>query len=489
MAIKTFSAELPKQLIPFAIAYSKKQFTDQYKILEIVESDSSKVKKNQAVQANGYNKRQANSLLIDIEGKRDSALQCRENHIETLEAKIESALRQIRKWEKQLESFEFPCCDIRRNQFKTVQHRLRFKIHNKKRYVACLQQRLEKILFSPVEVNLGTPKNFVFVGSKGESKGNQICQYDENKQCLKIRVTPDLEAQFGKYVAAKLTFKYGQDCLVAALMRRNLNRNTREVYPAGKGEALTWRIYNKKNRWYISVSVEVTPIPLQSKPVQYGCIGVDLNPGVIGWSYVDYNGNLIESGQFKTNLHSRTSGQIEAQLAWIAAKLVEIATKYSCPIVIEKLDFLKKKNQMREQGRKYARMLSSFAYNTFKEVLDRRCRNTGIQLIRVNPAYSSLIGLTKFMRRMGLSSDTAAGFVLARRAMRLSESVPAHFALPTTTTIVVGTRRHVWAAWRRLSKELKGARRHDFYQVPLTADSSDIFVGNVAVGTVYGTTN
>lgn len=86
---------------------------------------------------------------------------------------------------------------------------------------------------------------------------------------------------------AKLTFKYGQDCLVAALMRRNLNRNTREVYPPGKGEALTWRIYNKKNRWYISVSVEVTPIPLQSKPVQYGCIGVDLNPGVIGWSYVD----------------------------------------------------------------------------------------------------------------------------------------------------------------------------------------------------------
>ncbi len=116
-------------------------------------------------------------------------------------------------------------------------------------------------------------------------------------------------------------------------MRRSLNRKTGEIYPAGKGEALTWRIFCKKHRWYISVSLEVTSVPVQSKPVQYGCIGVDLNPGVVGWAYVDYNGNLIEYGQFKTHLHSRTSGQIEAELAWIAAELVKIASKYACPIV------------------------------------------------------------------------------------------------------------------------------------------------------------
>ncbi|MEO1376256.1 MAG: IS200/IS605 family accessory protein TnpB-related protein [Cyanobacteria bacterium J06635_10] len=479
MAIKTFTAELPKRIVSFAIAYSKKQAVDNYKILEIVESDLSQSNKNKQVQVLGYNKRHSASLLIDIEGKKDSAVECRKKHIETLEAKITSAERQIKKWQKQLDKLKYPCCDIRRNQFKTQQHCLRFKIHHKKRYVVTQQLKLAKIQNTELKVNLGTPNNFIFVGSKGETKGNSNCQYDVDKQQIKIRVTPDLEAEFGKYVTADLYFKYGQDCLVAALMRRSLNRKTGEIYPAGKGEALTWRIYNKNNRWYISVSLEVTSVPLQSKPVQYGCIGVDLNPSVIGWAYVDYNGNLIESGQFKTNLHSRTSGQIKASLACIAAQLVEIANKYACPIVIERLDFSVKKNKMREQGRKYARMLSSFAYNTFKEVLDTRCRNTGIELIKVNPAYSSLIALTKFMRRLGLSSDTAAGLVIARRAMRLSESVPAHFAPPRTANVVVA-RRHVWASWRRLSRKLKTVRRHNFYQVPLTADSSDIFVGFAA---------
>ncbi|MCS6783100.1 MAG: hypothetical protein NZ482_07970, partial [Gloeomargarita sp. SKYG98] len=49
-------------------------------------------------------------------------------------------------------------------------------------------------------------------------------------------------------------------------------------------------------------------------------------------------------------------------------------------------------------------------------------------MIKVNPAYSSIIGLVKFMKRYGLSSDTAAAIVLARRAMRLSERVPNHNA-------------------------------------------------------------
>jgi IS605 OrfB family transposase len=479
MSIKTFTAELPKQLVPFAIAYSKKLYQDSYKILEIVSSDLSQSNKNKLVQALGYNKRHSASLLIDIEGKKDGSVECRENHIKILGSKITSAEKQIYIWQKQLDKLKYPCCDIRRKQFKTLSHYLRYKIHHKKRYVIGQQQKLNNIQTSRLKVNLGTPKNFVFVGSKGETKGNLNCQYDQVKQQIKIRVTPDLEPVFGKYVTANLSFKYGQDCLVAALMRRSLNRKTGEKYPPGKGEALTWRIYYKNNRWYICVSLEVTSIPIQSKAVEYGCIGVDLNPGVVGWAYVDYNGNLINSGQFKTNLHSRTSGQIKASLAYIAAELVTRANKYACPIVIERLDFDLKKNKMREQGRKYARMLSSFAYNTFKEVLDRRCKNIGIELIRVNPAYSSLIGLTKFMRRLGLSSDTAASLVLARRAMRLSESVPAHFAPPRTTNIVVG-RRHVWAAWRRLSRKLKGVSRHNFYQVPLTADSSDIFVGIAA---------
>jgi hypothetical protein len=47
-----------------------------------------------------------------------------------------------------------------------------------------------------------------------------------------------------------------------------------------------------------------------------------------------------------------------------------------------------------------------------------------------HPAYSSLIGMTKFMRQYGLSSDTAAAMASSRRAMFFSERVPLRNAYP-----------------------------------------------------------
>ncbi|MDJ0798633.1 MAG: IS200/IS605 family accessory protein TnpB-related protein [Calothrix sp. MO_167.B12] len=471
MSIKTFTTELPLSLIPFALMYSKKLYEHRNTALDLIQSDVSKTKQNQLLQKVGYNKRQANSLLIDIEGKLSSALLCRQAHINTLEGKIDSALQQISKWNKKLAELPYPCCDIGRNQYKTTQHKLRYKIHHKRRYVLHQQRKLEEILNAPLEVNFGTEFNFPLVGSQGESKGNQICQYDPDNKQIKIRVPVEFEQELGgKYVYGDLEFKYGQDMIEAALLRRGVNFKTGEIYAPGKGESLTWRLFFKNNRWYISVSVEVTDVPIQSKPVGYGCIGVDFNPGVIGWCYTDYAGNPYAWGQFKVNLHSRRSGQVEASLAEVIKALLDLADKYCCPIVIEWLSFAAKKKRMKEEGKRYARMLNYFAYSTFQDLAERQCRNRGIRLIKVNPAYSSLIGLTKFMAMYGMSSDTAAGLVLARRAMGLSERLPTQFALPSVKV----ARRHVWASWWRLNRKLKSVRRHHFYnQQSLTANLSD----------------
>lgn len=478
MGIKTFTASLPKSLVAFAIKYSKKQKEHRHTAMDLINRDVSRTKQNQELQKFGYNKRQANSLLIDIEGKIGSASYCREVHIETLQGKIKSALELIEEWVNKLEKSPYPCCKVRRNQYKTLQHELRFKIHHKRRYVIAQKRKLEKLKDAPIEVNFGTEFNFPLVGSQGESNGNQICQYDYEKKSLKIRVPVEWEPELGQYVTADLEFPYGQDCIEAALMRRAVNKKTLDTIPAGKGEALTWRFYYKNNRWYIAVSVEVTEVPLQSKPVRYGCIGVDLNPGVIGWCYVDYNGNPVANGQIKLNLHSRRSGQVEAELSDAIKRLILLAQLYGCAIVIENLSFCAKKKRMKEEGRRYARMLNYFAYSTFNEILQTQARNKGIQIIKVNPAYSSLIGLTKFMSLYGMSSDTAAGLVLARRAMRLSESVPAYIALST----VMVEHRHVWASWRRINKSLKLVRRHEYFnQQALTAHLSNYSTGGIPV--------
>jgi hypothetical protein len=54
-----------------------------------------------------------------------------------------------------------------------------------------------------------------------------------------------------------------------------------------------------------------------------------------------------------------------AQITNACLGIMQLANKYASPVVIENLDFSKKKEQLREQGKKYSRMLSSWAYNKF----------------------------------------------------------------------------------------------------------------------------
>jgi len=44
--------------------------------------------------------------------------------------------------------------------------------------------------------------------------------------------------------------------------------------------------------------------------------------------------------------------------------------------------------------------------------------------MKVNPAYTSVIGLVKYDRQYGLASDEAAAMAIARRGMNLSENIP-----------------------------------------------------------------
>ena len=222
--------------------------------------------------------------------------------------------------------------------------------------------------------------------------------------------------------------------------------------------ALSYRVYCSYFIWYIACSTDVPEPNRQSLPRQYGCLGLDINPGVIGWTYVDADGNLKHHGQFRLNLHSRRSGQIEATLHDVTRRIVLIAQSMPCPIAIENLDFAAKKSQMREHSRRYARMLSGFIYGKFTELLEQKCQLAGIELIKVNPAYSSTIGLVKFMKQYGLASDTAAAMVLARRAMRLSERCSIQ-----TTYLGVKPGKHSWSAWAALLEEGRSTKAEGFY--------------------------
>jgi IS605 OrfB family transposase len=224
---------------------------------------------------------------------------------------------------------------------------------------------------------------------------------------------------------------------------------------------MTYRFYYKDFRWFMAVSFELPAPSRVTKSRHYGCIGIDLNPDSIGWAYVDCQGNLKASGQIALHLSGKRKGQVKAIIGDAVKELTILADTYACPIVCESLDFSRKKAALRERGRKYARMLSNFAYSRFFEALSGRCFNQGIELIQVNPAYTSLIGLVKYARMYGLASDESAGLAIARRGMRLSERLPRAI----TALLQVNCSRHVWHGYNKLNKKLTEVRRHSYYSI------------------------
>ena len=157
---------------------------------------------------------------------------------------------------------------------------------------------------------------------------------------------------------------------------------------------------------------------------------------------------------------NKSSGQTTHILSLAIGQILEVATKYECPLVIEKLDFSSKKAQLREASKRRAKMLSQFAHGKFSELVHFLASLAAIQVIEVNPAYSSLIGMVKFMSLYGLNSGRAAAFVLARRGLRLSERLP---RVCNALLQPVDCNKHVWTYWARVSKLLKGCHRHSYF--------------------------
>lgn len=375
----------------------------------------------------------------------------------------------------------------------------RFNLHNKKRRLAIQQQKLEKlsaqISDGYISVAFGSKKlfnaqhhleangytnheewladwrsarsgNFMMVGSKIYKSGNQLCRLSSEGK-LDITVPLPLIERFGAKVSVEgVFFRYGQGWIDAALSPvRRVSEGKKRTSRIGTEKAVTHRFVRKGESWYLHTTVELPEIPRISSK-RNGAIGVDLNAKSVEWAHCDREGNLTAQGKMPLDLTGRSSAQATDIISEAVGQLVTLASAYECPIVIEKLDFSAKKAGMREEGKRYAAMLSQFAYSKFGQFVESKCYRAGIQLIRVNPAYSSLIGLTKYMAMYGLSSGTAAALVLARRCFRFSERVPQPvraFLSPVDDT------KHPWSYWARLSRAMKGVRRHSFYAMRVRA--------------------
>lgn len=412
------------------------------------------------------------NVYHNLKGKHEGIKELKKTQTKNLKSTIKSISSAIKKRAKK----------------KNITQKDRFIIHQKKRRLAIKKHRLESLHNQKISLCFGTKKlflaqyhlqengysnrdewladwrskrvsSFMMVGSKTYSNGNQLCRLSTDG-LLKITVPPCLLKQFGSHVSCDgVKFRYGQTFIDIALTPTRHKRGN--SYRNGTEKPVTHRFVKKNDLWYLHTFVELPDIPWISNK-KNGAIGIDLNVNSIAWAHCDSVGNLTRHGQITIELENKSSEQSTHILSEAIGQIIDIAVQKECPIVIEKLDFSSKKSRLREHGVRQAKMLSQFAYSKFCDLVESKCRLQAIQVIRVNPAYSSLIGMVKYMSLYGLNSGTCASLVLARRSFRFSERLP---RVLNALFAPVDVNKHVWTYWARTSKLLKGCYRHSFFNV------------------------
>jgi IS605 OrfB family transposase len=252
-------------------------------------------------------------------------------------------------------------------------------------------------------------KSFILVGSSDEALGNDNCQIkhiSDNNYELKVNVNPKAIKLKDRFINIQIKVHNDDKNLINQVM---LNNN----------QALTYRFYKTKNNYRILISLDKAkqqPKVISNKLL--GTIGIDINADHLAISEVDRFGNLIKSFEVQLDLKGKTSEQSTNNIALAVKEITNYAVKVNKPIVIEKLNFISKKKDLKDSyNKKYKVMLSSFAYSKIIELIKSRSFDKGIEIIEVNPAYTSKIGKFKYQNLYKLTTHQAASFVIARRGL------------------------------------------------------------------------
>lgn len=366
-------------------------------------------------------------------------------------------------------------------------HKDLLSIHQKKRRLHRLKQRLEKLgkdhKDGKVRLCFGSRKLFhaqfdleannysnhsqwqkewkqkrtaeiFFLGSKDESGGNQSCTailQEDNTLSLRIRLPDALCKLKSKYLTIpNVQFAYGHKEILSALERK---------------QAISWRLCKDKKGWTLFASTSVE-LPQPTSDSKLGIVGLDINADHLALAETDRFGNPIDALNIPLCLYGKNKYQSKAIISEACKQAVAYAQQHHKPLILENLDFQKKKSALRENSPAFrSRALSSFAYSSIIGGLHSRAGKQGIGVFSVNPAFTSIIGRAKFSGRYGLTIHQAAALCIGRRFLGGSESLPRslgkiptgkrdHVALPLPER---NRGEHVWTLWRKINKSLQAA--------------------------------
>jgi len=196
------------------------------------------------------------------------------------------------------------------------------------------------------------------------------------------------------------------------------------ISTCGEPYSVELKLKNGKVYAYFTIEEDFPEVVVTK---ENGVIGIDINayPNHIAWAEADVNGQLVSYGKIPMpHLASGNSNKREYFRWQYAHEVVRLAEEKKKAIVIERLDIRDKGKRGDFSGRKLRRIRHNFSYRSLLDKVKILAQRKGIQVIEVNPAYTSVIGLLKYTPQYMISKDVAASYVIARRGLGLKEQIP-----------------------------------------------------------------
>lgn len=376
--------------------------------------------------------RAIDAILSNMLGRYESIKELKEFERKSLERKISTLEKELTKLKDKRTLQRINLKNDYKNfnfiKYKNLKVKIYWKqnrLNTKKQKIKNLENEIEtskyKVCFGTKNLLQKDYSKFIkkrdneiyFLGRAGDNACNNNFQveYSSKVNQFYFRIRKEIDLENDKFVYGQFHFNNKN--------YTNLLKNLLRT----KVSALTYRIKIKDNRVFLQIIYNFE----HNKDLcvtrnSYGVVGVDFNKGFVSVSETDKYGNLINT--FNIDYQYSKGNQTKNDFQCIATRLKDYCLNKGKDLVIEKLNFTKKKdNLISKRGKKYNEMLSSLAYSKFDSIMTSKCAKNRIFLHKVNPAWTSWIAKQKYCPKMKLNIHSGASYVIARRGMLLKDKV------------------------------------------------------------------
>jgi IS605 OrfB family transposase len=259
----------------------------------------------------------------------------------------------------------------------------------------------------------------ISIGSKAD-KGNRLTRFEDLNGQLHLRITTgNREFIYARVLREPSNSKDKWITFMAMLL---------ESWQTKNYFAYTVELKLKDGEVYGSVSFEL-PTPKMKHTKENGVIAIDTNasPIHLAIAEVSKNGELLSYQTSSLHRLLGLSQNSKNHQEWILAhQIVDLAIQKNKAIAVENLKKLRKGK--RGDGKATLRkILHNWNAKKFLQKLKRIAMLKGVEVVEVNPAYTSIIGMLKYAPQLNIDKDIAGAYVIGRRALGFKEDMPENY--------------------------------------------------------------